>query len=374
MTLIFIVITSIYVILISLFIIGFFKINVFKGADSSPINKFSIIIPFRNEAANLPALLNSLSKLKYPKELFEILLINDESSDNYQKIIDAFISKNNHLNIRLINNFRKSDAPKKDAIETGIENSNFDWIVTTDADCLLPLNWINTYDSFIQTNDVVFIAGLVTFNTSNSFLDKFQLLDFTALIGCTIGSFGINKPFMCNGANLCYQKNVFYAVNGFEGNNTIASGDDIFLMEKIKLKHPAKIKYLKSLNNLVTTSTMPCLTTLFSQRVRWASKTTSYTNNFAKLVSIVVFLMNFLCAVLIIKSIYKLHISEIDLWILSLKFVVDFIIILITLNLFQKFKECIYYPVVYLFYPFFNSLIAIQTLLMRNHLWKDRKF
>lgn len=373
MTPLIIAITSTYVILICTFIIGFFRIKASKLNNSSPVNTFSVIIPFRNEETNLAILLNSISQLKYPKELFEVLLINDNSNDNYREIIDDFIN-NNNLKIRLINNIRKSNAPKKDAIETGIENSNFDWIVTTDADCVLPKFWLDSYDNFIQKKDVVFISGLVTFKTNRTFLDKFQLLDFTALIGCTIGGFGIKKPFMCNGANLCYQKNAFYSVNGFEGNNTIASGDDIFLLEKMILKYPTKIEYLKSIENLVTTSTMPSLKSLISQRIRWASKTTSYSNNFAKLVSLIVLLMNILCAIVITNGIYSLSLNNIAILILSLKFIVDLFIITVTLKLTKKTREIIYYPIIFITHPFFNMLIALISIFKKRFHWKNRSY
>ena len=368
MTVFIIGLTLTYIILISAFIIGFFRIKEFKLKKIPPSNTFSIIIPFRNEAKNLPELLNSLDKLKYPKELFEILLINDESEDDFMSIISNY----NDNNLRVINNERNSNSPKKNAIETGIKHSNFDWILTTDADCILPEYWVNSYDEFIQMNAPVFIAGPVTFKINNTFLDKFQLLDFMALIGCSIGGFGIQKPFMCNGANLCYKKGAFIAVNGFEGNRNIASGDDIFLLEKMMKKYPKKTKYLKSFNTLVTTSTMPTLRSLLSQRIRWASKTNSYTNSFTKFISLTIFLINLLCAVIITKSIIYQTISSFSILILSLKVGVDFIIIFITLKFMKKSTEIILFPIISIFHPFFNLSVAILTLIRRKYNWKNR--
>ncbi len=368
MTVFIIGLTLTYIILIGAFIIGFFRIKEFKLKKTPPSNTFTIIIPFRNEAQNLPELLNSLSKLKYPKELFEILLINDESEDDFMSIISNY----NANNLRVINNERNSNSPKKNAIETGIRHSNFDWILTTDADCILPEYWVNSYDEFIQMNAPVFIAGPVTFKINNTFLDKFQLLDFMALIGCSIGGFGILKPFMCNGANLCYKKDAFIAVNGFEGNKNIASGDDIFLLEKMIKKYPKQTKYLKSLDTLVVTSTMSTIRDLFSQRIRWASKTNSYTNSFTKFISLTIFLINLLCAVIITKSIIYQTISSFSILILSLKVGIDFIIILITLKFMKKSTEIIFFPIISIFHPFFNLAVAILTLIRRKYNWKNR--
>jgi len=368
MTIISLIILSVYILLIGIFIAGFLKTKELKFKNKPSINTFSILIPFRNEKQNLPSLLNSLSKLKYPKELFEILLINDESEDDFMSVINNY----NYLNIRVLNTIRHSKSPKKDAIETGINHSKFNWILTTDADCALPKNWIHSFDEFIQKNDSVFIAGPVTFTTSNSFLGNFQLLDFTALIGCTIGGFGINKAFMCNGANLCYQKSIFLKLNGFEGNNTIASGDDIFLLEKMIEKYPKQIHYLKSFDALVTTSTETTLKSLISQRIRWASKTSFYTDTFTNFISLIVFLANIICAAIIIRLIFSQYISTFLITILILKFSIDFCIIFLTLKFLKKQMKIIYFPFVSIVHPFFNLWIGMRSILNSKYHWKNR--
>ncbi|MDF1518293.1 MAG: glycosyltransferase, partial [Lutibacter sp.] len=195
-----------------------------KNKNFFPKNRFSIVIPFRDEAHNLPNLLNSVSVLNYPSELYEILLVNDDSQDNFNQIIEEFNKQNPKLNLHLIQNIRKTQSPKKDAINTAINLSNFEWIVTTDADCLVPKLWLQLFDQFIEEEKPVFISASVKFITQNSFLFHFQNLNFTSLMGSTIGGFGIGNPFMCNGANLCYHKKTFLELNGFEGNDNIASG------------------------------------------------------------------------------------------------------------------------------------------------------
>ncbi len=239
------ILSSFYIILIGAFILGFAKLPDFKLSNLSPKIKFSVIVPFRNEVANLPVLLNSFSNLTYPTIFFEIILVNDESSDNFKTTIDAFKKGHPTLNLQVINKVRKSNSPKKDALNTAINLANFDWIITTDADCKVPKTWLTSFNEFIQKNNSLFIAAPVLFKKQNSFLFHFQSLNFTSLIGATIGSFGIKMPFMCNGANLCYNKKAFFKVKGFEGNKKIASGDDVFLLEKMIKHFPKKVHYLK---------------------------------------------------------------------------------------------------------------------------------
>ena len=121
---------------------GFNRLPEFIPAKTQAQNNFTIIVAFRNEANNLPILLKSFSGLDFPVSKFEILLINDDSSDDYQKSIEQFIVENADIQIEVIQNTRKSASPKKDAIELAIEKAKNGWIVTTDADCEVPKKWL----------------------------------------------------------------------------------------------------------------------------------------------------------------------------------------------------------------------------------------
>ena len=148
-------------------------------------------------------------------------------------------------------------------LRTAIIQSKYDWIITTDADCELPEKWLNTYDAYIQQQDNVLIAGPVKYQNPKTFLDHFQNLDFMSLIGSTIGSFGTEKPFMANGANLAYKKTFFYQLNGFEDDANIASGDDVFLLQKAMQQFPNKVHYLKSEDFIVSTKPLNNWKSLF---------------------------------------------------------------------------------------------------------------
>ena len=280
-----ILLLTVYVVTICTLICGFTKVNSFEKNDLNSKTPFSIIVPFRNEAENLPFLLESISKLNYPIALFEVILVDDESDTPF---------KIPHLkfNVSVIKNNRVSSSPKKDAINTAMQIVQNDWVITTDADCIVNSNWLLTLDHYIQLHHPAMIAGAVTYDCDNSFLHHFQQLDLASLQGATIGSFGLNKGFMCNGANFAYTKTFFEKLNGFEGNDQIASGDDVFLLQKAMATSSEKVHYLKSKNTIVRTKPVDDWKSLFHQRVRWASKTTSYQSNFGKSLGIIVFLGN----------------------------------------------------------------------------------
>ena len=355
----------IYAVFIGLLIYGFIKVNTIKFTGVPPKTKFSIIVPFRNEAENLPILLNSLSKLNYPMELFEVILVDDESEE-------VFSAPCSVLRVQIIKNVRVSNSPKKDAIVTAMQIVNTDWIITTDADCVVDKNWLLTLDNYIQLHDVAMIAGAVTYDCGNSFLHHFQQLDLASLQGATIGSFGLKKGFMCNGANFAYTKPFFQELNGFEGNDRIASGDDVFLLQKAIAKSPEKVHYLKSKSNIVTTKPLNNWKSLFHQRVRWASKTSSYQSTFGKGLGMLVFAGN-LCLVLG-AGCWMLRIIPFQniLMLLLLKFAVDVVLIYET-NSFLTKSKMKYLILSSLFYPFFNVTVALYSLFGKYE-WKGRKF
>ena len=323
------------------------------------------IVPFRNEDDNLPLLLDSFSKLNYPSELFEVILVDDESTNKFRP-------SNFDFQVSIIDNNRVSKSPKKDAITTAIHQITSDWIITTDADCYVNTNWLLTLDNFIQNHDASMIAGAVTYDCNSSFLHQFQQLDMASLQGATIGSFGIAKGFMCNGANLAYKKSLFQKLNGFDGNNRIASGDDVFLLQKAINQVPDQVHYLKSKNTIVTTKPVANWKDLFYQRVRWASKTGSYQSSFGKTLAIIVFAGNVCWLLITSYCLYSLNSDPMLLFFLILKMAIDAILIL-QANNFLNSKNTSYIILSSLFYPFFCVGVALYSVFGKYE-WKGRQF
>ena len=346
------------------FAFGIGKIPYFTTQYQSPKTTFSIIVPFRNEAKVLPDLLLSLSQINYPRELFEIIFVDDDSTDGFQ--FDTY-----NFDFKVLKNVRKSNSPKKDAIEIAVLQAKKEWIVTTDADCLVPENWLKTLDAFIREHNVEMIAGPVTYYTNSDFLQHFQLLEFMGLQGATMGSFGISNPFMCNGANFAYTKNLFEKLNGFAGVNHISSGDVVFMLQKAIHATEfgiSKIGYLKNHDFLVLTQ--PCFSwkALVHQRIRWASKTTAYKGFFSKSVAIAVFLGNFAIVVGLVFCLFGI----IPFWdwylIFALKIIADFVLQYKTGKFIQP-RQIRFYVLSTLLYPFFSVGVALFSL-KGNYEWR----
>lgn len=343
----------------------------------------SVIIPARNESANIKACLDSVTAQSYPAHLFEVVVIDDHSDDNTAEIATSFSSKGvklvslkDHLDKDEINSY------KKKAIEIGIQQSKGKLIITTDADCIVPPEWLKTIAFFYEKNKPVFIAAPVAIDCSNSFIEIFQALDFMMLQGITGASVHKNFHSMCNGANLAYERAAFNEVNGFKGIDSIASGDDMLLMHKIYKRYPQQVMFIKSKEAIVHTKPQKNIASFFNQRIRWASKADSYDDKRIFWVLLLVYLFNLLLFVLPVAScfyncklsIINYQLSIIKLWLLLilLKTITELFFLYPVARFFNKRSLLWLFPVMQPFHIIY-TVIAGWLGKFGSYNWKERK-
>ena len=261
-----------YLLLILNYTNQWLKIPVFKSRIANEQRAFTVLIPARNEASNIGSLLLALQGQNYPSALIEVIVIDDQSTDQTPEIIRQF------PHVRLLQQPNDpAAAGKKRSIERGIEAARHDWILTTDADCMPAPQWIATVNAYLDRTDVVCLVGPITLPATNStLLHEFQRYDNLMFQGITGAAIESNQHTLGNGANLCYRKEAFRAVGGFDRIDTLASGDDVLLIEKFMRHYPRQVRFLKSGEALVKTQAANTWKQLWQQRVRWASKAPVY--------------------------------------------------------------------------------------------------
>ncbi len=275
--------------------------------ETNPTIKFSVVIPARNEEEMIGSCLESVLNQNYPADLFEVIVIDDHSTDNTAGIVQGL--QNHYANLHLIQlqkllQGKPINSYKKKAIEYAVLQASGDWIVTTDADCLVPQHWLKYFDAFIKDSGAVFVPAPVKYKNVGSFVSIFQCLDFMTLQGITAASVHHNFHTMCNGANLSYNKKVFTEVGGFAGIDDIASGDDMLLMHKMYKKYPDQVAFLLSPEVIVETSPMLTWKAFFNQRTRWASKADKFDDKRIFWVLVFVYTFNLSFIILPIFSIW----------------------------------------------------------------------
>jgi cellulose synthase/poly-beta-1,6-N-acetylglucosamine synthase-like glycosyltransferase len=295
------ILTIMYAIILMAYRFWFGKMQLFQFNQIEALSpgqsstQFTVIIPARNEAANIKACVDSILAQDYPKDAFEIIVIDDFSEDDTAFIVTALSQQYSQVRlIQLADHCKDGEtlAYKKKAIEIAVAEAKGDWILTTDADCIVPKKWLLLYNAYIQEHQPCFVAAPVMFIKTAGILNQFQVLDFLALQGITAAAVGAGKHSMSNGANLGFEKTAFIAVGGYQGVDHIASGDDMFLMHKMKQTLHKPVGYLFHPDAIVLTAAMDTWKSFIMQRIRWASKARYYDDRSITMVLTLVYFFN----------------------------------------------------------------------------------
>jgi biofilm PGA synthesis N-glycosyltransferase PgaC len=239
------------------------------GTAASPSVSVTVLVPARNEAARLPALLESLCAQDHLP--LEVLVVDDHSRDGTADVVRTFQAAHPSFPLRLVA-LPEGRQGKKAAIEAGVELAQGKLLACTDADCTVPSGWIRLLAEAHERTGAVLIAGPVAFHGEKTTFERFQTLDFFGMVG--LASVGLHRRWwrMANGANLAYTREAFWAVGGFEGHRHLPSGDDMFLAQRMAQTFPEKLFFLKNAQTTVLTRPETSLRGFVRQRIRWGGK------------------------------------------------------------------------------------------------------
>ena len=359
-----------YVLLLISYRIGWIKTTtrLYTPSPSGPrpSTLVSIILPVRNEEKNILAILNCLDKQTYPKDKFEIIVVDDFSEDKtHERLQQA-----NMGNLRLVR--LPAGAGKKKALAEGISKARGTLIVTTDADCEMGENWLLSIVTCYEEKKSKMIVAPVLLKGENKLQQIMQGQEMTVLTACACASIYYRAPILCSGANLAYEKEVFLSVNGFEGVDQTATGDDVFLMMKVHKKFPQGIDYLKSNEAVVFTHPERSSAGALRQRKRWASKGLSYGFGHITAIAALIFFTNFLILISGILSVINLKFVIILIAGLSAKGVVDYMLLYSASSFFGKRTYTPTFILATLIYPVYVTLMGLISP-FTNYSWKGRK-
>lgn len=364
------IITSLYIICIAAFTFGLYNLKEkFINLNKKNIVKVSVLIAARNEENNIKKLLESLYDQSFPKELFEVIIVDDHSEDNTKEFINTFINNNKDLNIKLLLAEREG---KKLAISQALHNASNELIIVTDADCVLNNLWIESIVGFYQENNCKMILAPVLLSPAENFFEKMQVLEHLSLIGSTAGSAAIGFPVMCNGANMAYERKSALEVEKLRKDFDIPSGDDMFLLEQfVKNYGHENVKFLLSKSAIVKTKTCKTVKDFFRQRRRWVSKTKSYTSWKVILTALVVLFFNLSIISLFVSAFFIPALWSIYFLLTLLKFLVDFPLLKYITNFMNQgslLKWTLPLEFIYPFYAVFTALSG--TIFTKIKKWK----
>jgi cellulose synthase/poly-beta-1,6-N-acetylglucosamine synthase-like glycosyltransferase len=190
-------------------------------------NFISVIVPVYNEEKNIRFLIESLLCLNYPKNKYEIIIVDNNSEDKTAEIIKEFQV------IYLCEKKQSSYAARN----KGIKESKGDILAFIDGDCIPDKDWLKNAITHFINEDIDIIAGAMTlYNYSISL----KLIDIYQLI--TLGERQVNsqEEGKCASGNLIVKKEIFEKIGYFKG-RLVSGGDGEWT--KRATDHGFKLRY-----------------------------------------------------------------------------------------------------------------------------------
>lgn len=359
------ILTGIYIFKAALIIYGTTKLK-YSQTERRP--DVTIIVVARNEEINISDCLESLSRLKYPKDKLEIILIDDRSGDRTPEIIRLFANQHNHVRCIFI------DAPPSDrlsgkasAVSGGIEISKGEIILLTDADCILPEYWVEKYVSLF-TKNVGLVAGITLLDKADddtTLFGKIQSLDWAYLLTIGAGAVGVGVPLSCVGNNFAFRKQVYNDVGGFKKLGFSLTEDFSFVRAIIEQKK-WQIRYSMNPDLLVQSKPLNDFKSFYHQRKRWSTGSFSVRFFGKILIASAILIHIFVPVSFWVQADWKIPLCLLTTVLLS-----DFCLLFRTSWLLKRLDFLKYFFFFELFYFFYTTLFMIIMPFSTKVKWKN---
>ncbi|MFH0895065.1 MAG: glycosyltransferase [Bacteroidota bacterium] len=363
----FLIILLSYVVMIIVFSWFWGKENSVTTPSSIETKTITVIIPVRNEENNLAKCLDSLMNQDYPKDKFSVVVAENGSMDNTIEIAKKYAETFSNIYFFQVVCNAEMHAKKK-AITQAIGSSSSEYIILTDADCTHSPQWLSVMASRMEQKKCAMLSGPVISKNENGFVSKLIQLDHLSLMASGGASILSGRPLMCSAANLAFRREDFFVVEGYKGYETLSSGDDVFLMHNFK-KKKLNIDFIKSYDVIIETAGSSAISSFFSQRSRWASKSKHYPGFFPKAIALLVLF----ASVLVIASYILILLNPMQYLILLavpiLKMIVDFVFLFQASSFVRRKNLMWFFIPTFLLYPFYVLTTFVISIFSKPQ-WK----
>ena len=317
--------------------------------------QFSIIVACRNEISNLPTLLESIENQTFKPS--EVIFVDDNSTDETYNFLLQYSKKNTSIKV-----IKNSNQGKKSALIQAAKIAQSEYLIFTDADCILSKNYTYLAHQYISKNKPDMLLGAVNIIDEKGIFNIIEKIEFASLQAVTAYSALIKNPIMCNGANLIVKRDLYIKYISYINKN-IASGDDMFMLHSFK-KNKKNIEYLYNNEYIIKTKGTNSLKKFIKQRTRWAAKSVNYKDITTIFVALLVVFINFLLLIspfFILKNILPIFL---------IIFIIENIIILPYLIKYKQKRVLKYYPIIFplmsILYPIYIITILISIIFYKK--------
>lgn len=325
----------------------------------------SVIVAARNEEENIGECIESLKRISYNKEYYEIILVNDSSSDRTQEIMHGLTKDFNEFII--LNTSDAADSKltgKTKALAYGISHSRGELIMMTDADCTVKESWLTDTASYYSEGTGM-VCGFTLIDCSKGLFSKLQALDWLYLQSLASASSGISNELSCIGNNLSVSRKAFDSIGGYEGLKFSVT-EDLALLRKIKSTGKFLIKYPIEKKTLVKTQPCENVKELYRQKKRWFRGGAGI-NLLGYILGGLMYIVN----LVLVSGLFYLN-PFVYLEFLILKFISDLIIMLPVYNNIGLKGLLRYFPLFQLYFALYGLLLPLTFISGYKIDWKGR--
>ncbi|MFI1745457.1 glycosyltransferase [Thalassobellus sediminis] len=349
------------------YFIFFGRFAFLKLRKEKPTNApVSVIICAKNEAENLKNFLPSIISQDYPD--FEIVLINDSSSDNTLDVMEYFSEQHSNIRIVDVKNIEAFWGNKKYALTLGIKASKNKFLLFTDADCKpISKHWIKEMSSHFNNEETIILGYGAYSKIKNSLLNK--LIRFETLI-TAIQYFSFAKiglTYMGVGRNLAYTKKEFFNANGFIKHIKILSGDDDLFINQVATRKNTAIAFSKE--SFTESNPKTSFKNWFKQKRRHVSTAKHYKSKH-KILLTLLYSSNFLFWFLSIFLFISNYNWQLILGLFLFRILFQYIIIGFSSKKLNEIDLLIWLPFLEIFLIITQLTIFINNLISKPNFWK----
>lgn len=334
--------------------------------ETNQSEHLAIVIPFRNEAEQLPKLLSVLADELKTAPGVSIYLVNDHSTDSSAEIAHTFAENTTKTTL-----IHQSDTHgKKQGVDLAVGQMEADWIVTLDADVQPCKGWLKSITAWTSnnTNDLLILP--LHIGPGHDVLGRMQEVEFASVLGITAGMAMDGKPILCNGANLCFRREAYVRVRAGRSDMHITSGDDVFLLNALKAN--GRVHWVHDPNTRVSTAPQTSVKQFIAQRLRWMGKAGFVKDAWLQATAWLTFLVNLVFIVLTTLAMFGA--IPMLYWAVpaTLKIVLDGWLVLRVGNwmCIKQLKR--FYLMLIFVYPFYATLLPLISQFVKPT-WKGRK-
>ena len=371
LTLFFSISLILYALILAFFYLGLFKKSV---GDNRAQPFVTVVIPAKNEMNNIEKILSDLTNQTYPTDLYEINVVDDESTDVTSNIVHAWIEKHSNIFLYNTSEYASDLKYKKKPLDLGIKKAKGEIILLTDADCRVPKTWIESIVSYFEPT-IGLVVGYSEVSPTTTRLQEIEALDFQMLLTAARGAVTQNIPFACTGQNLAYLKKAFEDVGGFSSFAHALGGDDNLLMQQIKKSPRWNIVFAYDHAGFVTSPPQSNFRGFISQRARWASDTFSIKNDDSLFFGIIVitFFVNFLPLAITLNLLWSPFLLVPLIKGLAFKFLCEGIVMLRGTQVFDKKELRRIFPLWFFFQIPYITLMGFMSFRGKHLSWGGRQ-